>query len=157
MGILISELEGLNEDNENKVDIWLQRSERSRQKKENAEDLTIPLSCLTEMLPDNGSSEESEDGDWMPGRKRKQKKKLKAETKEKKAKQNQESDEDNKEDSDSNNTPNKLNSSKSKQKNSKKKSNESKKEETENSNCDKDTSQDGKPNSELSVSDNLAQ
>ena len=150
LGLLISELEGLNEDSENKVDIWLQRSERSKRRKENDEDLSIPLSCLAEMLPDDGSSGGSEDDDWIPGDKRKPKKKLKAGTKEK-AKQNQESDGDN-EDSDSINTSNKLNSSKSRQKSSKKKINESKMEEGENSDCHKDTSQEGKPNIEQSVS-----
>lgn len=146
---LISELDGLNDDNENMVNIWLQRSERNKRRKENVEDESAtPVSSLTGILLDNGDSEGSEDDDWIPGSKRKPKKKQKAEMKEKKTKKNTENY-GKKEDSDSISSPSKLNSSKSKKKNSKNASDS--KEDVENlesSNGDKDGSQDSKLNSE---------
>lgn len=125
---LISELDGLNEDNENNVDIWLQRSARKRQRSEKREnDSVAPVGSLTEKLLDNENSEESEDNDWVPGGKQKVKKKQKAQRrKEKKTKNNLENDGLSKkaktDDSDLNNSPDKLNTSKSKQKKSKKSS-----------------------------------
>jgi hypothetical protein len=146
LGTLISELDGLNKDNDNMVNIWLQRSERNKRRKENVEDdSAAPVSSL--MLLDNGDGEGSEDDDWVPGDKRKLKKKQKVEKKEP---MNSESK---KEDIDSNNSPSKLDASKSKQKNSKRKSSDSKGKEVENSSCDKDMSQDSKLNNEVSEQD----
>ena len=128
------------------VNIWLQRSERNKRRKENVEDdLAAPVSSL--MLLDNGDGEGSEDDDWVPGDKRKIKKKQKVE---KKTKQEPENSESKKEGIDLNNSPSKLDDSKSKKKNSKRKSSDSKGKEVENSSCDKDMSQDSKLNNEVS-------
>ena len=120
LGTLISELDDLNEDNDEMVNIWLQRSDRNKRKKESAEDDGAAVgSSLTGMLLDNGDSEESEDDDWMPGDKQKMKKKQKAE---RKSKQESKNDKSKKEDTDSKESSKKLNTSISKQKNLKRKS-----------------------------------
>ena len=138
LGTLISELDDLNEDNDEMVNVWLQRSDRHKRKKESVEDDGAAAgSSLTGMLLDNGDSEESEDDDWMPGDKRKIKKKQKAE---KKSKQESKNDKSKKEETDSKESSKKLNTSTSKQK--KRKSCDSNEAEDEN-----DESQDSTLNS----------
>ena len=147
LGTLISELDGLNEDNDNMVNIWLQRSDRNKRKKENVGDDVVPASVgsLTGMLLDNGDSEGSEDDDWIPGDKRKIKKK---QTAGKKSKQEPENGESKTKDIDSTDSPSKLNSSKTKQKNLKRKSCDA----DEGKDADDDVSQDAKLNSAPDVS-----
>ncbi|XP_028399140.1 FK506-binding protein 4-like [Dendronephthya gigantea] len=138
---LISELDGLNEDNENKVDIWLERSARKKQRNGDLENDTAAAvggSSLSGLLLYNEDSEESEDNDWIPGGnnwipegKRKLKKKQKSEVKEKRAKQTLKSDINKKIDSESDKSPSKLNTSKTKQKNPKKKKSSNSKEQEE--------------------------
>ena len=113
----------------------MQRSERKKQRHEDLGNDTSAagVSSLSGLLLYNEDSEGSEDNDWIPGGKRKLKKKQKAEVKEKKTKQTLENDGNKKVDSDSNKSPSKLNNSKTKQKNSKKKKSINSKEHVEKS------------------------
>ena len=70
---MISELDGLNEDNEGAVvDLWLPRSARKKHKKDGTDH---PETSLTDKLLEENGEDESEDEDWQPGSKRKMAKK----------------------------------------------------------------------------------
>lgn len=69
---LISELDGLNEDNEEPVDMWLPRSARKKHRKNGKIDENAAQTSLTEqLLNDDDEEDQSEDEDWQPGKKRK--------------------------------------------------------------------------------------